>query len=274
MSPVFDSITSLQNPKVKLVRKLREKRQRDKEGLFIVDDTRDLERALANGYEAAYLLICPDLANPDTPIHEMTLAAPIYEVPREIMQKASYRENPGPVLAVLKQKPLPILQHINPQVVPHILGLVDLRKPGNIGALLRTADAAGFRAIFLIDSALDLYNPNIIRSSTGACFLDNVYPVTSDEALSFFHPNGYTIAAAILGGNDALFATELGDRTAVVMGTEDKGLNKFWVENCDKSVRIPMMGQITDSLNVSVSGAIFMYEVLRQSITNEDSPTP
>ncbi|MBZ0306960.1 MAG: RNA methyltransferase, partial [Anaerolineae bacterium] len=191
-----------------------------------------------------------------------------------IMQKANYRENPGPVLAVLKQKPTHTLQHINTQDIPLILGLVELRKPGNIGALLRTADAAGFRAIFLIDSTLDLYNPNIIRSSTGACFLDNVYPVTADEALHFFHTNDYTIAAAHPAGDSQLFATEFDSRTAVVMGTEDKGLSKFWIENCDKSVRIPMVGQITDSLNVSVSGAILMYEVLRQSETKEDSPTP
>jgi TrmH family RNA methyltransferase len=145
-----------------------------------------------------------------------------------------------------------------------VLVLVDLRKPGNIGALLRTADATGFRAVLLVDTSVDIYNPNVIRSSTGASFLHNIYDVTSQEAAAFLEARGYRTLAAVVDGETSLFETNLRGKTAVILGTEDHGLPDFWMKNATQCVRIPMVGSLSDSLNVSVSGAVMMYEVLRQ----------
>jgi TrmH family RNA methyltransferase len=147
----------------------------------------------------------------------------------------------------------------------HILGLVNLKKPGNIGALLRTADAAGIDIIFLIDSVLDIYNPNIIRASTGAVFIGNIYYMATQEALTFFAERNITIVATHLDGTMTLYDFDFTKQpTAILLGTEDTGLEDTWVNHCDVLLKIPMIGHLSDSLNVSVSGAICMYEALRQ----------
>lgn len=258
----FETITSAQNTKVKQIKKLRERRGRDREGLFVIDDNRDLERALAWGFQVDYAFYCPTLGQVD----DMLLAkvSPVYQVDKSIMEKASYRQNPSSLMAVMRQKPRRDAERLYQLTDTHILALVNLQKPGNIGALLRTADATGFRTIFLIDTALDIYNPNIIRSSTGACFLDNIYTLTTQEALTFFTDYEYAIIAAVVAGDVDLHDADFTDKSAIVLGTEDNGLDDVWIAQADQQVRIPMVGQLSDSLNVSVSGAIFMYEALRQ----------
>lgn len=261
------TITSPQNDKIKLTSKLSEKRQREKTGLFRVDDARDLRRALDNGYTIEFLLFCTQLATEeDTTLIDENDAALIYEVDTDLMQKASYRQNPGGLVAVLHQRDLPLLETAEGSE-SHILGLVQLTKPGNIGALLRTADAAGFRTIFLIDTPLDIYNPNIIRASTGTCFLNNLYSLTTQEAIAFFRENKINMLAAHLAGIVSLFDYDFtARRTAVLVGAEDTGLDNSWTAACDALVKIPMQGHMVDSLNVSVSGAIIMYEALRQQM--------
>lgn len=261
---MFEKITSFQNPRLKLIKKLRDKRGREQEGRFVIDDQRDLERALERGYRADYVFYCPELAG-GAFVHGLARDQ-VYEVSRDIMEKASYRASPGGFAAVMFQKPMRDLKALESLADMPIIGLVNLQKPGNIGALLRTADATGFKAVFLIDSTLDLYNPNIIRSSTGACFLDTIYVLTSAEAKSFFQERGYTTIAAHVEGTVGLYDLRFDERSAVLLGTEDLGLDDSWTAFCDVLARIPMAGQITDSLNVSVSGAIFMYEVLRQKM--------
>lgn len=259
----FEIITSFQNPKIKLAQKLRDKTARDREDLFVIDDERDLQRALSCGYQVHYALYAPENASADSEAL-LTQLPPraIYQVSTELLAKASYRQNPGSMVAVLHRKPArTTLEGIT---AAHLLGLVDLRKPGNIGALLRTADAAGFGAVLLIDTTLDIYNPNIIRSSTGACFLDNIYSVSTQQALKFFQHRQYTRIAGHPDGTQTLFETNLSGNIVLILGTEDTGLNATWKANCDNLVKIPMMGHIADSLNVSVSGAVLMYEALRQ----------
>lgn len=244
---------------------MRDKKGRDRTGQFVIDDLRDLHRAIACDYVIDELFYCAEL---DQSANSALTDLPcdiIYDVSSELMEKISYRRNPAPVVAVMQQKS-PLTYHdIDPDNAKHILGLVDLRKPGNIGALLRTADATGFKHIFMIDTALDLYNPNIIRSSTGASFLNNIYTLTSEEALDFFAQNHYTIISAIVEADTPLPEVKFTQRNAIILGTEDVGLNDTWVAHCDIPVRVPMVGTLSDSLNVSVSGAIFMYEALRQS---------
>lgn len=227
----------------------------------MIDEMRDLTRALACDYGIAHLFYCPELGDLDV---DLPADTPVYEVPADIMAKISYRQSPAPIVAVMHQPPpRTALDDIDSALV---LGLVGLRKPGNIGALLRTADATGFKAILLIDVALDLYNPNIIRSSTGACFLNNIYSVSADDALRFFRAQDYHIVAGIVDGDTPLPHVDFTHKSAVLLGTEDVGLAPSWEAECDVRVRIPMVGQLSDSFNVSVSGAIFMYEALRQTV--------
>lgn len=222
---------------------------------------RDLTRALACGYKIAHVFYCAELdANQDI---DALGNAPIYDIPRDIMDKISYRSTPSSIVAVMHQpQHQPALSEI---ASPLVLGLVNLQKPGNIGALLRTADATGFKAILLIDTSLDLYNPNVIRSSTGAVFLNNIYTVSGEQALTFFHDYDYSIVAGIVDGDTPLPEVDFRRKSAILLGTEDVGLDDFWQSKCDVRVTIPMVGEISDSFNVSVSGAIFMYEALRQT---------
>lgn len=258
----FEQITSLQNTKVKLVNRLRSKRGREQEALFVIDYERDLERATKQGYEIEYVLYCPDIA--DESVLQFVPDAPVYDVPQQIMNKVSYRENSAGIVAVMRSKSAKGLSELQQASAQNVLGLVDLRKPGNLGALLRTADATEFDAIILVDMSLDLYNPNIIRSSTGACFLDNIYQLDTLSTIDFCKSIHMKVVAAYVNGNKTLYDVNFRQKTAIMLGTEDKGLSQQWVENCDELVNIPMAGRISDSLNVSVSGAIFMYEALRQ----------
>jgi len=260
------SISSFQNSKVKLANKLINKRHREKEGLFVIDYARDLNRALACGYQLDFAFYCEAIASAeDNAIRAQLAADVVYDVSAELVAKASYRQNPSGLVAVMQQKPALTITDAQRITDGHILMLVNLQKPGNIGALLRTADAAGIANIVLVDTALDIYNPNIIRSSTGACFLNNIYQMTAAEARTYCHEQHIALLAAHLDGQQNLYQWDFNaQRCAIVLGTEDTGLEEQWVINCDVLVKIPMVGQLSDSLNVSVSGAIFMYEALRQ----------
>jgi RNA methyltransferase, TrmH family len=258
----FERITSLQNSKVKLINRLRSKRGREQEQLFVIDYGRDLERAIGQGYEIEFILYCPAIADPA--VLQLGADGTIVEVPQQIMNKVSYRENSTGLVAVMRSKTIKALSDLQRANPENIIGVVDLQKPGNIGAILRTADATGFDAIVLVDMSLDLYNPNIIRSSTGACFLDNIYQLDTPSMIDYCKSINLQIVAAYVNGNKTLYDVDFRQKTAIMLGTEDKGLNQQWIENCDELVNIPMAGRISDSLNVSVSGAIFMYEALRQ----------
>lgn len=264
MAHLLEKITSFQNARVKQVKKLRDKRERIRENLFVIDDLRDLKRAMACGYAIDHLFYCPALDANDSALTPLPEAL-AYEVPRDLIEKIGYRDNPSPIVAVMRQKPARTLNDFQRAAPARILGLVNLQKPGNIGALLRTADAAGFQAVLLIDTTLDVYNPNIIRSSTGACFLDNIYHVASVQALSLLRNGNYSTVAAAVDGDHSLYDADLRAPIAIILGTEDQGLDVTWQQSCDTRVQIPMAGRLSDSLNVSVAGAVMMYETLRQN---------
>jgi TrmH family RNA methyltransferase len=262
--PPHEVITSAQNPRLKLVRQLQDKKHRLSEQRFVVEYWRELERALHFGYQVDFVLYDPALLAHDEQAALEQVYCPKFVVTAELLEKVGYRQNPTGILGVLH-----IPDVIAPPPPPSddnrpILALVALEKPGNIGALLRTADAAGVSAVFLVDTTLDRYNPNIIRASTGACFLPHVYEVTTPQALTFFQRHNYSIISAHLEGTTSLYQLDLTQRCAIVLGTEDKGLPDEWARSCDTLMKIPMVGDIADSLNVSVSGAIFLYEALRQ----------
>lgn len=259
-------ITSLHNSKVKLVHRLRSKRGRQSESRFIIEYQRDIQRALMAGYQLDFLMVCPALLESQT--LDFGSADDAIEVTPQLLKRLAYRENPSGFLAVMKAKPAKVLQDLQMSIVDSAILLVDPRVPGNIGALLRTGDAAGIDAIVLVDCALDLYNPNIIRNSAGACFCGKIYQLSSAEAISYFRDRGFQLIAADGRGETNLFDLDLRQKTAIALGTEDAGLGARWLEICDRRVRIPMTGVLADSLNLSVSGAIFMYEILRQRQTD------
>ncbi len=258
----MDRITSLRNSKVKLVQRLRNKRGRQSESRFVIEYQRDLQRALEQGYVLDFLLACPALLASQA----MGFAAAhgAIEVAPPVLKRLCYRDKPSGLLAVMKTKPAKALPDLRRANVDTAILLVDARKPGNIGALLRTGDAAGIDAMVLVDCALDLYNPNIIRNSVGACFGDNIYQLSSAEAIPYCKDQGFQLIAADGQGESSLFALDLRQKTAIALGREDSGLDTRWLESCDRRVCIPMAGALADSLNLSVSGAIFMYEILRQ----------
>lgn len=256
-------ITSPQNSKIKLVKRLRGKRGRQREARFVIDYERDLQRALQCGYDIDFILHCPELA----PAPE-GIKAETHQVTPALFKRVSYRENPDSLIAVMRSKPVRILDQLEAIVVHHAIALVNLSVPGNIGALLRSTDAAGIDAVILVDSAIDLYNPNVIRSSTGACFLDNIYQLSGNEALSFLKREGFQLVAADVAGGRTLYEVDLRPKTALALGAEDRGLPPAWIDRADHAARIPMKGAVSDSLNVSVSGALMMYEMFRQKLAS------
>lgn len=260
---MHETITSAQNPRLKLARRLRDKRSRDQEQRFVIDDWRDLERAIENGYQIETLLYAPELAGKRHTAF-LAVAQDTFRISVELLDKVGYRENASGVVAILHQKARRTYDDLPRAETGPVLGLVDLRKPGNIGALLRSADASGFSTILLIDTALDLYNPNLIRSSTGACFLDNIYYLTSQEAQRYFQRHGYTVLSAHLQGDKSLYEVTIPHQSVVLLGTEDQGLSDYWMDYCTLLLKIPMTGRVVDSLNVSVAGAVIMYEAYRQ----------
>lgn len=251
-------ITSAQNSKLKLVNRLRSKRGREAEARFVIDYERDLRRALDCGYQAEFVLRCPELGGE---IGDMDCET--HTITPQLLRRFSYRDNPDGLLAVMRSQLPKGRLCMEGAKIGSALVLVDLRVPGNIGALLRSADASGCDAVLLVDCALDLYNPNIIRSSTGACFLDNIYQLSAGEALNFLGSAELEIVAADVGGG-SLYAADFAARTAIVLGAEDRGLGEEWLSSAERRIRIPMAGRAVDSLNVSVSGAILMFELQRQ----------
>ena len=252
-------ITSEQNSRIKQVKRLRGKRGRAQAKRFLIDYERDLQRALRCGYTIDYLLHCPEIAAaPNLDGVEM------HQVTPQLMKLTSYRENPDGMVAVMRSQASKGALELGQSAFNHVAVLVGLSVPGNVGALLRTADAAGLDAVILVDCALDLYNPNIIRSSTGACFRGNVYQLSSDEAVRYLRRKGFQMVAAAVDGATSLFELDFGGRTAIVLGSEDQGLPEPWLAQADQLARIPMAGAVSDSLNVSVSGALLMYERYRQ----------
>lgn len=266
-------ITSPKNPKIQLIQKLRDKKWRQREKQFVIDDVRDLMRAVQLGSSVSYILYSPSLLDEAETKLITTSTAPVFEIPTDTLKKISYRENPSGIIAVLNEPSAPKLVDLHSEHVPTILALVGLTKPGNIGALLRTADATGIQAVFLVDIDVDLYNPNIIRASTGACFRNNVYHTTTHEAQQWFLQHKYHVVALHLEGKTDLFDVDFSQKTALVLGTEDTGLSNQWVTGNTILTKIPMQSEIVDSLNVSVTGAICMFEALRQRNNTSESST-
>lgn len=254
-------ITSLQNPRVKQIVKLREdKKERQREGLMLVEGFDEISLALEAGYQPRTLLSAPELTRRDL---RVTVAETL-TVTSAVFEKMSYRDNPDGWLALF---PIPrvSLDELRLSVSPLVVVAESVEKPGNLGAILRTADAAHVDAVLVCDPRVDAYSPNVVRASRGAIFTVPVVETSSTEALTWLHGRGIRILAATPNADaDAEYTRQdLRVPLAVAVGTEDEGLSDIWMSQADLKVRIPMLGKV-NSLNVSIATALIVYEAVRQ----------
>ena len=257
-------ITSAQNPKIKKLAALMEKsRERRETGLFAVEGKRGLLHCLNAGFMSHTVFICPDiLSEKDTEEIISGCGCPVIEVPRHLYEKIAYRGSTEGVIAELYCK-MNSLEDLKLKDNPLLIVLEAVEKPGNLGAVLRSADASGADAVIICDPLTDLYNPNLIRSSIGASFTVPTVAVTSEEAIGWLKEKGIKIYTAQLQDSRWYYDTDMTGGTAIVMGTESTGLTDIWRKAADAHIKIPMLGRL-DSLNVSVSAAILLFEAVRQ----------
>jgi TrmH family RNA methyltransferase len=252
-------ITSLQNPRIKHIVRLRdEKRQRRADGLMLVEGYDEIQLALAAGHRPRTLFSAPELASREID----GVSAEHVTVNRAVFEKISYRENPDGWLAVfpIPQVSLTDLQLSNS---PLVIVAEAVEKPGNLGAILRTADAAHVDALLVCDPRVDLWNPNVVRASRGAVFSVPTVECDNASALEWLKEREIRILAATPSANKIYSDIDLRQPVAVAVGTEDAGLTDFWMSKAAMKVKIPMMGKV-NSLNVSVSTALIVYEAVRQ----------
>ena len=257
-------ITSVQNPKVKQLVQLQQKSsERRKTGLFVVEGQRELGHCLDAGYEIDSVFYCPELLQAtDAGFAFRPSLFTSFEVTPQVYEKIAYRGSTEGVLAVVRARPLR-LEDLQLKEHPLFVILERVEKPGNLGAVLRSADAAGADGVIICDPLTDLYNPNLIRSSIGAIFSVPCVACSSEECIAFLKEHTIQILTAQLQDSRLYYDTDMRCGTAIVMGTESTGLTDIWRQAADAHIRIPMLGRL-DSLNVSVSAAILLFEAVRQ----------
>jgi len=255
-------ITSAQNPKIKKLLALQKKSsERREQHLFVVEGVRELEHCLEAGFKPHAVFYCPSLLD-RLPEGVSAQTCPCYEVTADLYAKIAYRCTTEGIVAEVEAHDL-TLDDIPLRENPLIVVLESVEKPGNLGAVLRSADAASADAVIVCDPLTDLYNPNLIRSSIGALFTVPCVACSSEECIRFLKEKGIRILTAQLQDSHLYYDTDMRQGTAIVMGTESTGLTPVWRKAADAHIRIPMLGRL-DSLNVSVSAAILLFEAVRQ----------
>jgi len=261
-----ERISSLQNPRVKQLVRLRERRERDDAGLFLIEGYREVRRALEKTVRLQELYFCPAWflgENEPAVIAQAAAAgAQLFELTKEAFAKCSYRDRPDGLLAVAPQwrRGLADLA-LRPQ--PFLLVVESIEKPGNLGTILRSADAAGVDAVIVCDAVTDIFNPNVVRSSTGVLFSVPVVVAESAAVHAWLVERGIRIVATTPDTPRLYTQIDLRGPLAIVMGSEQYGLSEFWLKNSHALVRIPMAGQ-ADSLNVAMATIITLFEAVRQ----------
>lgn len=261
----MELISSLQNPRIKQLLRLQSKaRERREQQLVVVEGAREITIALNNGYQPEQLLVCEELyvRSDYRGLLSRLPESRCLGLTRPVFEKLAYREGSDGVLALMRPKPHS-LDDLSLPDNPFLIVLEAVEKPGNLGAILRTADAARADAVIVCDPLTDIYNPNVVRSSIGCLFSVPLAVCSSQEALIWMHNLKIKVYAAELQAASWYHEQDFTGPSAVVMGTEADGLSAFWLENADTRIKIPMRGLI-DSLNVSVSTAIITFEAMRQ----------
>lgn len=257
-------ITSIQNPYIKSLVQLQEKAKvRKQTGTFLIEGQREIELAIKGGYEIETVLFLPEIiSEKEIKNHINSSEVEIIEISKEVYQKLAYRDTTEGIIAVARTKSL-ALSDLKLSKNPLILVGESIEKPGNIGAILRTADAANIDAVIIVNPKSDLYNPNIVRSSVGCLFTRQIAIGTTAEVIAFLKENNINIYAATLQDSTEYHTQNYLTPTALVVGTEATGLSEQWRTESTKNIIIPMQGEI-DSMNVSVAAAILLFEAKRQ----------
>lgn len=257
-----EKIISTSNPRIKNVLKLREKSsERKQQDLIVVEGLREIEMARTNKFELKTLFVCDDIAGKKS--RDLAALAPhLVHINKEVFEKISYRENSDGLLALAKPHHLR-LKDLKLGANPLLIVLEAVEKPGNLGAILRTADACGADAVIVCDVKTDIYNPNVIRSSIGCIFSKQTVAAGTEDMLSFLKEKKIRSFASALTAKKEYTVADLSGPTALVFGTEADGLSEGLLKAADEQIRIPMLGQ-ADSINVSASCAVIAYEAVRQ----------
>ncbi len=262
----FTEITSTQNPTFKAALKLRDRRHRDKSGLTLLEGYRELSRSHEYGMKLEEVFFCPGqfLGENENALLEQLEASGcrLFQLPDFLLTRLAYRERPEGLIATAQMK-----RHTLDDITvrPNGLYLIAeaVEKPGNLGSILRSADAAGVDGFIICDKGTDIYNPNVIRASTGALFAVPLAEATTEEALAWLKKHNIAILAATPHTDEVYTDVDLTRAVALVVGTEQVGLTQTWLDHADLAVRIPMLGKI-DSLNVATATTILLYEAARQ----------
>jgi TrmH family RNA methyltransferase len=261
-----DRITSTSNDRIKTLVRLRSRRERDRTGRFLVEGFRELSRAADAGIDLVEVYACPDLylGGNEAALAERCAAAgaEVTDVAEAPFRKASYRDRPEGLLAVARQFDVS-LGHLALPPVPLLLVAESIEKPGNLGTMLRTADAAGADAVVVCDPATDPFNPNVVRASLGTLFAVPLAVASTPEAITWLDDRGIPTFAATPAGDLPHFEADLAGPAALVVGSEQYGLTGEWLEAATRRVVIPMPGSV-DSLNAAMSAGILLFEALRQ----------
>jgi TrmH family RNA methyltransferase len=279
-----EKITSLQNPRVKQLVKLRDRRPRDEAGVFLVEGYREIRRALEKQIALQELYYAPDWFlgdnEPGLLAQAQAAGAKLFELTKEAFAKVAYRERPDGLLAVAPQwrQSLTDLDRLLARCgatgsypgslvpaarEPFLLVVEAIEKPGNLGTILRSADAAGCDAVIVCDPVTDIFNPNVVRASTGVLFSVPLVVEESVRVLGWLREKRIRTVATTPGAKTLYTVADLRGPLAVIMGSEQYGLSEFWLKNSDLPVRIPMAGQ-ADSLNVAMATIITLFEAVRQ----------
>jgi len=261
-------ITSLQNVRVKEAVKLRDRRTRDESGMFLIEGYRELKRAVDAGRKIETLFVCPELFLGENESELVRKAGcECLECTPEVFGKLSYRDRPDGILGVARQVHLG-LKDLELKKIPFLVVAESIEKPGNLGTILRSCDAAGVDAVIVCDPTTDIHNPNVVRSSVGTLFTVQVVEAGVEETVDFLKRNGISIVAATPHAKEEFTQVNFKVPLAIVVGTEQYGLSENWIRQADIAVRIPMFG-IADSLNVASATTLLLYEVVRQRSLSE-----
>lgn len=257
------TITSIHNPLIKSLLQLQDKaKSRKQSGSFLIEGKREVELAIQGGYIIETVLFLADLITFDEVNNAIRHSIDLIQITKEVYQKLAYRDTTEGIIAVAKSKSVK-LNDLKLSKNPLILVAEAPEKPGNIGALLRTADAARLDAVLIANPKTDIYNPNVVRSSVGGLFTNQIATGTTDEIIEFLKQRKINFYCATLQDSNAYYKEDFRKPTAIVVGTEATGLSQKWREESTQNIYIPMQGHL-DSMNVSVAAAILIFEAKRQ----------
>ncbi|MGA8164547.1 MAG: RNA methyltransferase [Waddliaceae bacterium] len=261
-------ITSVQNPRVKQVVRLRERRERQKSDRFLIEGYRELLRAVESGWEIETLYISPShfLGKNEQSLIDRLASdkVPIIQCSEKVFQKLSYRDRPDGLLAIAPQRHPTLDDVIVPDDVPSLFVIAEsIEKPGNLGTILRSSDASGVHAVVVCDRCTDVHNPNVVRASVGMLFTVPVVEAKGEHTLQWLKKRRVSILAATPEAELEYTAVDMTGPLAIAVGTEQLGLSSLWMDSADMHVRIPMFG-VADSLNVATATTLLLYEAVRQ----------